>query len=133
MPAIREIHFTHPINGTPGIWFDLTVVPPGLVGLTQTEIVALVPGGNPATRLARFEVSLNSSLQALCELSFPMADLAPDDPIVLDQIAEFGCRIQGAYYIIRIVKITVPVISITPTITYGAITVEESASRSIYV
>lgn len=131
VPAIREVYFTHPQTGGPGLWFDLTTGP-GFVGLAQTAISALVPGGNPATRLQRFQDALNAALQALCEVRIPMASIPADDPIKLVG-PEVGCRIDGADYVIRIVGVSIPVVSLGPPIVLGAIMISEAASRSTYV
>lgn len=136
MPAIRGIYFKHPKTKANGLWFHLTSRNLGIVGRNMTQIAALVPGGNAATRLARFETALNAALQRLCEDWVPMSSLAPDDPIVLNHQPEYACRFETVggieYHVIPVVKIFVPVLSLNP-IKFGAITVSEAASRSVYL
>ena len=128
MPAIREILLRHPQTAEEGIWFDLTSGP-GLVGLAKIAWPA-VPGGNPATRLQRLQAALNAALQALCEVRIPLTSIPADDPIKTVGPEPF-CRIEGSDYVIRIVEILVPVLSINPII-LDAIEVSEAASRSTY-
>lgn len=130
MPAIRSVYFKHPQTNADGLWFWLTT-DLGIVGQDQTQIAALVPGGSPATRLQRFQTALNAALQRLCEVWTPDAQIATDDPVRITP--EVGCRWESGYYVQRIVEVFVPVLSISPTIQFGAITVSEAASRSVYV
>ena len=136
MPAIRQIYFKHPQTGKNGLWLHLTGRKLGIVGKTATQIAALVPGGTVATRLTPFEVTLNATLQRLCEDWVPLSSLALDDPIVLNHTPEFACRfetVQGVeYHVIPVVSVHVQVLFIKP-IKLGGIRVTEAASRSIYL
>lgn len=126
MPAIREAFY----DGT-GLWLELTTGP-GRVGKTVAQIAALVPGGNPSTRLQRFQDALNATLQALCEIRIPLSSIPVDDPIKTVG-PEVGCRIEGSDYVARIVEVFVPVLAISPSIVLGPIEISEAASRSVYV
>ncbi len=142
-----------PNLGDPGIWFHLTTAP-GFVGLPEVDWPTIPTRGSPESRRATFEVDLNLILQAKCELRKKFTDMVIDstegdtrpdeDTITRDLIAEPFCRYEDIngdivtgktetdklsidVYVIRVVEIFVPVVSINPVV-LGDITVSNAAS-----
>lgn len=129
VPAVRDIHFTHPSTAEPGLWVETAS---GLIGKAKSDWPAISTGGSKEARRAELEAKLNAALQALFERRIPLSSIPPDDPIILDG-PEPGCRIEGSDYVIRDTTIFIPVLDVIPEIVLGAIELTEAASRSVYV
>lgn len=157
MPPLRQIHRIYPFDddsgialGAPGIWFELSTAP-GFVGLPESDWPTPPTTGSPESRRATFEAELNAALQTTCELRKSFADMKADDvdsvdPVIWDMAAEPFCRyetfgllqilgLEGIdlidEYVVRVVEIFVPVVSINPVV-IGSIVVSNAASGISY-
>ena len=130
MPAVRETYFLHPTTHEAGLWVE-TTSGLGMVGLARTAWPTMPTTGSAAQKLAAFQAALNAAVHVLFEEIIPLSSMAAADP--RRTTPEYGCRIVGTNYIKQHTQIEVPVISISPVIVLGAITLTEMAARCISV
>lgn len=93
MPAISGVYSIHPNTGVAGIWIALTGPQPGIIGIANTNMPALIPSsGTDAQKLSGFQTALNTNIQHQCDLQGTF----PAPPVF--GVAEPGCRWEGTTY-----------------------------------
>jgi hypothetical protein len=101
----------NPITGEVGFWLVTSEL--GLVGLAKSAWPAQ-PGGPAATRLARWQTSINTALADVGTVSIPLSGIPPGDPRLTTP--EPSCRIVGSNYVCNRFTILVTILSLSPVL-----------------
>ena len=127
MPAIRGTYYNHPQTGEVGIWVWTAFGSNSIIGLTQTQLLALRPSGTVSTRLARFGEAIRAKLQPMLEVRMLTTSVNPEQVTSPDPF----CRVEGSEFVAQVCVVEIIPISLDPV--NFQITIKDGVSRSEYV
>ena len=129
MPAIRGVHYTHPVTAADGLWVSL--LDGTVIGRTTTQIAAFAGAGSVATKMARLKAAFTAYLQTQLESRRPSSEWSQEDWDYLVANPEPFCRIEnGNEYVCQLSVVSIQVFGINP-LRYQ-ITISGGASRATF-
>ena len=125
MPVIRDIYYTHPQTGVPGLWLWLVWGNQAIVELSDTQIKTLVPTTDSVTtRPACFRTAMIGAFQPKLKMRIPLSNWTAEEQAM--PVEEY-CRKEEIDYLAQVCLEDFEIISLNP-LCYN-VTIFEEVSR----